>query len=169
MFTTHYRKQLNLSGEALEACRRSGSARWRFCGSARGGDRRHGRASGIAAELEQEFRDALFDDLNAPEALAALFTFIKKVNAELDRGGTNAKGLTDARAAFAELNGVLDIIPEKAEATADLSGWVEERIAARKAARASRDFALGDRIRQELLDRGIIIEDSPAGTRWKVK
>jgi cysteinyl-tRNA synthetase len=91
------------------------------------------------------------------------------VNAELDRGGVNAKGLADARGAFQEMNGVLDIVPDQAEATSDLSVWVEERIEARKVARAARDFALGDRIREELLDRGVVIEDTPAGTRWKLR
>jgi cysteinyl-tRNA synthetase len=168
-FTTHYRKQLNLSGEALEsageAVRRVGDFAQRLKEAKAG----PGELSRIAQEAREAFREAMFDDLNAPEALAALFTFIKKVNAELDRGGGDAKGVADARAAFAEMNGVLDIVPEKQEAGSDLSAWIEERITARTAARAARDFGLGDQIRDELLSRGVVIEDSPSGTRWKLK
>jgi len=49
----------------------------------------------------------------------------------------------------------------------DLAAWVDERIAARRAARERREFAEADRIRQELVGRGIAIEDGPGGTKWK--
>ena len=59
-------------------------------------------------------RGALFDDLNAPDALAGLFTFITRANAELDKRGDDAEALERARAAFARINGVLDIVPDRA-------------------------------------------------------
>ena len=65
------------------------------------------------------------------------------------------------------MNGVLDIVPEAAGVDAALSAWVEERLAARRAARAARDFGAADAIRKEVEGRGIAIEDSPQGTRWK--
>jgi cysteinyl-tRNA synthetase len=110
---------------------------------------------------------ALFDDLNAPNALAGLFTFITRANAELDRRGTDAEALEAARAAFARINGVLDIVPDRQVDDAELTGWVEERIAARRAARERRDFAEADRVRAELVGRGIAIDDGPSGTKWK--
>jgi len=120
-----------------------------------------------ADELEREGRAALYDDLNAPEAMGALFKFINRVNAELDAGGTDPQALARARGAFALVNGVLDIVPEAAGVDAALAGWVEERLAARRAARAGRDFGTADAIRKEVEGRGIAIEDSPQGTRWK--
>ena len=73
-----------------------------------------------------------------------------------------------ARAAFARINGVLDIVPEPGRSTiAELAAWVEERLAARRAARERRDFAEADRIRGELTARGIAIEDTAGGTKWK--
>jgi cysteinyl-tRNA synthetase len=101
--------------------------------------------------------------------MAVLFTFITRANAELDRKGGDAEGLAKARQVFATIDSVLDIVPPKTGVDADLAKWVEERIAARKAARASRNFGEADRIRGELSERGVLIEDSPAGTTWKLK
>jgi cysteinyl-tRNA synthetase len=67
------------------------------------------------------------------------------------------------------MDGVLDVVPEHSEADSALAGWVEERLAARKAARQARDFALADAIRVELDARNVLIEDSPGGTRWKLR
>ena len=116
-----------------------------------------------------DFKAALFDDLNAPNAMAAFFTFINRANSELDRQGNDADGLAKARQVFATIDSVLDIVPPKAGVDPGLARWVEERIAARKAARASRNFGEADRIRAELTDRGVLIEDSPSGTSWKLK
>jgi len=121
----------------------------------------------VAEEAEAEVTAALFDDLNAPIALGSLFTFIRRANAELDRNGLDRKALEKARNVFARINSVLDVIPEEAGADPELARWVEERITARKAARAKRDFAQADSIRVEIEGRGISIEDGPQGTRWK--
>ncbi|MBA2683920.1 MAG: cysteine--tRNA ligase [Gemmatimonadaceae bacterium] len=167
MFSVHYRKQLNLAEDSLEASsnavRRLGDFAKRLAAAAGGTE----NMSAIAAELVASATSAFNADLNAPEALGALFEFIRMVNAELDAGGSEATGLAAARAAFALVNGVLDIVPGEQELDAELSQWVEERLAARKEARARRDFAAADSIRGELDGRGIAIEDTPQGTRWK--
>jgi cysteinyl-tRNA synthetase len=169
VFTTHYRKELNLSEDALDASanavRRVGDFAERLAG-AQGGTAELGKA---ADEALVQFKGSLFDDLNAPNAMAVLFTFITRANAELDRKGGDAEGLAKARQVFATIDSVLDIVPPKTGVDADLAKWVEERIAARKAARASRNFGEADRIRGELSERGVLIEDSPAGTTWKLK
>jgi cysteinyl-tRNA synthetase len=167
VYSVHYRKQLNLTEETLEdsmaAVRRVGDFAERL-GRADGGTPALAEA---AEELEREAKVALFNDLNAPQAVAALFEFIRKANAELDRGGSDHEALDRARRAFALVNGVLDLVPECAELDPALTAWVEERLAARKAARARRDFASADAIRREVEERGIAIEDTPQGTRWK--
>jgi cysteinyl-tRNA synthetase len=176
VFSTHYRKQLNLSGlaleQSLEAVRRVGDFAARLA-EARGGTPELAEA---ARALREAVETALFDDLNAPEAMGALFTFIRRANAELDRRGDDPVALAAARGAFALVNGVLDIVPEQADADATievegravpLAPWVESRLAERKAARAAREFARADAIRAELDGRGIAIEDGPQGTRWK--
>jgi cysteinyl-tRNA synthetase len=100
--------------------------------------------------------------------MAALSVFVNRANAEFDRGGNDAAAIVKAREAFARVNGVLDIVPESEEAESALKVWVEERLAARREARAKRDFATADRIRQELADRGVQIEDTPEGTTWRL-
>ena len=168
VYTTHYRKELNLSDEALdasqEAVRRIGEFAERLKSA-------EGSTSELAAAADQtlaEFRSALFDDLNAPRAQAALFTFLKTGNRELDRGGTELEPLERARQAFSTMNAVLDIVPDRGEASEEVAAWVESLLAARRAARARRDFAEADRIRAELAGRGVSVEDSGDGTKWKL-
>src|SRR5207245_8961208 len=86
----------------------------------------------IAADAEAEVTAALFDDLNAPIALGALFTFIRKANAELDRNGVDKRALAKARAVFARINSVLDVVPEAAGPDPELAQWVGGRLAASK-------------------------------------
>ena len=168
VFTTHYRKELNFSEEGLEASmeavRRVGEFAERLEGAKGGTD----ALAAAAEQAQNDFRAAMFDDLNAPEAQAALFTFLKAANRELDRNGTDGRTLDRARSAFGAMIGVLDIVPERESASAEFAKWVEEQLAARAAARGRRDFAEADRIRAELADRGVVVEDAGAGTKWKV-
>ena len=167
VYTTHYRKQLNLSPEALEASlnavERIGTFKARL-DEAKGGTAALAEA---AEEAEREAVRAFFDDLNAPEALGALGTFITRANAELDRGGNDLGALRRARDVFSMIDGVLDLVPSFEIDDVALQEWVAERISARAAARARRDFGAADAIRAELLDREIAIEDGPSGTKWR--
>jgi cysteinyl-tRNA synthetase len=167
VFSTHYRKQLNMSGDALEASmegvRRVRDFAERLAAAKLGTS----ELATAADEAVAEVKAALFDDLNAPIALGALFTFIRKANAELDRNGFDKKALEKARQAFELINSVLDVIPDAVGSDPELGQWVEERLLARKEARAKRDFAQADAIRVEIEARGVAIEDGPQGTRWK--
>lgn len=167
VYSTHYRKQLNLSGDALEgsmeAVRRVADFAERLK-AAKGGTR---GLEDAADKLETAAREALFDDLNAPEAMAALFEFIRTANKELDAGGTDASALGRVREVFALVDGVLDIVPEPVDTDAARATWVEEQLVTRAAARARRDFTAADAIRAALDEEGIVIEDHAGGTRWK--
>ena len=168
VFTTHYRKELNLSEEAIEASTEAVRRVAEFAERLERAESGTAAMVEVAERAEADFRAALFDDLGAPEAQASLFSFMKAINRELDRGGADAAGLARARAAFGAMNGVLDIVPERSEAGPELARWVEERLAARRAARERRDFAEADRIRAELSARGVAVEDAGGGTKWKV-
>jgi cysteinyl-tRNA synthetase len=177
MFGVHYRQQLNLKDEALEgsvqAVRRIGEFADRLA-KAGGGTPELTRA---AEDAERDVRAALFDDLNAPKARAALDVFIRRANAELDRGGTDRDALARAQTAFATIDGVLDLTPRPQDADGDadarlererLTEWVEGKLAARREARAAGDFPRADAIRRELAERGIEVKDGPGGTEWRV-
>jgi cysteinyl-tRNA synthetase len=167
VFTTHYRKELNLTEDGLEASieavRRVGDFAERLAVAEGGTPELAAAADAALAEAEA----ALFDDLNAPEALGALFTYIRRANSELDRRGRDGGALEKARAAFARINGVLDLAPDREIHDPELAQWVETRLRERREARARRDFAEADRIRGELSQRGIAVEDTAGGTKWK--
>jgi len=172
VFNTHYRKELNFSDEALEASlqgvlrvrafydRLYDPATLSFGGTP--------ELATAADEAVAAAEAALFDDLNGPEALAAMFNFIRRANAELDRHGGDRESVERAQAAFERINSVLDIVPDRAGADPELASWIEERIGARRDARARRDFGEADRIRAELTARGVAIEDAGGETRWKL-
>jgi cysteinyl-tRNA synthetase len=166
VFGAHYRKQLNMGEDWLAHSRPAVNRIGVFA-------RRLAEATGgtpalaeIAVKAEQAFVEALFDDLNGPEAMAALFVFITDANRELNAGGSDTEALERARAAFQLMDGVLDLVPEDYQADDDEVAWIEERLEARKAARAARDFAQADAIRDEIIAKGFSIEDSASGTRW---
>jgi cysteinyl-tRNA synthetase len=122
-----------------------------------------------ADELEREATEGLFDDLNAPRALAALHTFVTAANKELDSvaGSGEPAALERARVAFGTVAGLLDVIPDREAEDPTLARWVEERLAARQSAPARRDFATADAIRREVESKGVAIEDTPVGTKWR--
>jgi cysteinyl-tRNA synthetase len=166
IFSTHYRKQLAFSDRALKSSSEG------ILGLQGFRERLSRVASGstpdaaAGASLDTEFRAAMDDDLNAPQAVAAVFSFVRRVNRELDTGGSPAFA-AGALAAFDRVMEVLDLMPSAAAVDDELLAWVEERIAARQQARRSGDYQKADVIRAELAARGIEIEDTPSGTRWK--
>lgn len=172
--TAHYRQKLNFTDEALagaaRASRRLGEFRERVAGVAADGGRNDGgERAGAVAEFEAAFREAMDDDLNVPQALDALFTFVRAGHRAMDQGAWSLQQAGAALAAFDGVMGVLDVLPSAAQADGELRAWVEEQIAARQEARRQRDFARADRIRDAVAARGVELIDTPEGTRWKLK
>ncbi len=123
----------------------------------------------LAVASLKQFRDAMDDDLNTAEALGAVFEFLREANTALDAGTF----LEDNRAAALELlnlfDAVFEILVPAEQAGAIPAEEVESLIAARTAAKKARDFAKSDAIRNELLEKGVILEDTKEGVRWKRK
>ncbi len=120
------------------------------------------------AGFRQDVRDSLADDLNTARALGALHTILRQVNTALDGGGISAEVREALQAAFTEADSVLDIFPaEEAEAGGD--GEIDSLVEQRTAARAAKDFARADEIRDQLTEMGIVVEDTPHGAVWHRK
>jgi cysteinyl-tRNA synthetase (EC 6.1.1.16) len=112
-------------------------------------------------------RAAWEDDLNSAAALGALFAFVKEANTALEGGQLDPADAAAARALLREVDGVLGVLAPAEDAS--LEAEVEAKIAARQDARKRRDFAASDAIRDELAARGILLEDTPQGVRWRRK
>jgi cysteinyl-tRNA synthetase len=123
-----------------------------------------GHAQELIGKFLAAFGDAMDDDLNTAGALGALFTFIRDANTAIDAGRITAGDAEGLRTAMMKIDPVLDIFPKRDRV---LDEDVERLIALRVAARKGRNFAESDRIRDELLAKGIILEDTPAGVRWR--
>lgn len=115
-------------------------------------------------EFRSKFEKAMEDDLNTADAISAIFELVKFSNTEVHMESSRvfAGTVKEEIAALSDILGLL--VDKKAEI---LDREIEEKIAGRQAARKARDFALADAIRDELLEKGIILEDTREGVKWK--
>ena len=173
MLSAHYRSPLNFSAELMEAAK---NGLERILTAADNLKFLAGNASSeVMTDEEKElflktqeytdsFERAMDDDFNTADAIAAVFELVKYINTTAD--GTRSKEYLDSLYKRLEsLTDVLGIIIEKKEEMLD--GEIEAMIEKRQAARKERNFALADQIRDELLARGIILEDTREGVKWK--
>ena len=117
----------------------------------------------------RQFEDSLDDDLNTAEALAALFEFVRDANTAMDAGEFRAGNTAPALDLLDRFDRVFDVLRPTLSEAGLSDARVEELIQERSAAKKSRNFARSDQIRQELLDAGVILEDTKEGSRWKRK
>ena len=176
LISAHYRSELNFTRDGLAA---SSSAvqrlvdfedRVRAVPLSETGDSTELRdLSGAALE---GFRTAMDEDFNVPDALGAVFTLVSRVNAALDAAGAvvaeERDAVLDAVASVDRVLGLLQVARVSRSVDDDIAEWVEQKIQERADARANRDFAAADAIRDELAARNIVLEDGAEGTRWKV-
>ncbi len=128
----------------------------------------------VAADLPQAFADALDDDLGVPQALAVVHETVRAGNAALDQGDRDAAAR--ALVEVGRMTGILGLNPTDPQWLTDADGaqsraldvLVQELIAQRADARAGKDWAAADRIRDAIADAGIVLEDGPDGTHWSV-
>ena len=115
------------------------------------------------------YGEAMDDDLNTAEALAAIFEYVRDANSAMDSGEFRAGNVSGALALLERFDAVFDVLKPSAGSDAISDDEVERLVAERNAAKKARDFARADQIREQLLAQGIILEDTKAGIRWKRK
>ena len=120
------------------------------------------------AALER-FEASLDEDLNTAEALAAIFEYTRETNSSMDAGEFKAANLAGARTLFHRFDSIFDVLRPSVEEGSIAESEIDELIAERNQARKAKDFRRSDEIREELLNRGVVIEDTKEGVRWKRK
>jgi cysteinyl-tRNA synthetase len=183
VLNSYYRGPNNLTEEAMGASTRGVE---RLLGALDPFEAPEGAELLEAGETRARFVEAMEDDLGTPQALAALFELARSIN----RGRDEGRDVAPAQAELRELTSVLGLRLEEDDAAdsldavalsklaaelevvcggTDVTSTVEALIERRAAARAERDFALSDRIRDELAALGVVLEDGAEGTRWSVR
>ena len=117
-----------------------------------------------AREYETRFDEAMDDDFNTADAISVIFELVKFINSNTPEG-SSAEYLKALKKQLLTLTDICGLIVEKKEELLDAD--IEALIQARQDARKAKDFARADEIRQELLDKGIILEDTREGVKWK--
>ncbi len=175
MISAHYRTPINYSAEIIGQCKASlerlyncrGNLEF-LCAHAPEGAKDGEREIRRSLESHQDkFIEAMEDDLNTADALSALFDLAKDINTKLSISSPPSKDIcTFALNLFNELAGVLGLLYRgKNDADEEIEKLIEERAQAR----AAKDWAKADKIRDELKARRVVLEDTPQGVKWRVE
>jgi cysteinyl-tRNA synthetase len=172
LLSGHYRKQLNFTWTGLEQAEEALTRLSNFLGRLET-VRREGEHASVqerVARTRREFDEALRSDLNTSAGFGAIFDLVRAVNTSIDEeeiGTADVAAITAAFDHFDRVLGVMSLRRAEDERPPLPIPEIEKAIEDRQAARRRRDFAEADRIRKELADRGVLLEDSAQGTRWK--
>ena len=127
------------------------------------------RLTARTAAASQAFIDSLNDDLNTAEALAAVFEYVRDANSAMDTGEFRSGNVAGALEFLGRFDSIFDVLRPTGKAGHTPDSEVESLVAERTAAKKARNFAAADRIREQLLGQGIVLEDTKSGVRWKRK
>jgi cysteinyl-tRNA synthetase len=159
IISSYYRMPLRYSAEALDAAE-SGIERMRQ--ALRAGGRQGGEVLD-PTPFKLRFMEAMDDDFNAPQAVAALFELVREIN----RGAEKGLDLAEACQMLRELATVIGFKLQEAKLDSAREAEIEQKMRQRNESRKAKDWKKADEIRDELLRSGIAIEDTPKGTVWK--
>ena len=170
LLSVPHNKQLNFTFEALAGAERTVDSLRDFrarLSEAKTEPGKNEQLSEAAVRVLQEFEAGMDDDFNTSIALAAVHNFSREVNTALARKKVRAEDQRELLAAIDRIDTVLNIFGEQQREMLDSE--VQSMIDERQEARRRRDFGRADEIRDELANRGIILEDTKDGVRWKRK
>ena len=171
LITTHYRQKLNFSVSRLEEAQKAVNRLREFYSKLQAyegsGEEDAREQIGLA---DDQFTSAMDDDLNISGGLAAIFELVRWGNRSMVEGRLSPTGATDLLRLIRKLDHVLGVLDMESGLQVDVDAeFIEAKIAARKEARANKDFAASDAIRDELAALGVELIDTPDGTKWKLK
>ena len=165
LISSHYRSPLNYSDEGLKEAKNSLDRLYNSLEGLQCLDKNFDKS-----EYSEKFHDAMQDDFNTPSAISILFDLVRQINTFKKKNETEKANSLASE--LVQLSGILGILQKSFEdyftSEASLSNAeIENFILKRNQARANKDFALSDKIRDELLEKGISLEDKESGTIWK--
>lgn len=169
LLSTHYRTQLNFTLQSLEAARASlqrlDDLIYRLRSLRETQTSHSAHITSYLDKAAMRFKTALADDMNISSALAALFDLVRELNALCDENRMGSKDAQEALRLFEQWDRVLGVLPlhEKEAIPSDLLHFLEQREQARK----QKNYQLSDQMRDKILSRGYLIEDTPTGARLK--
>ena len=170
LISVPYRRQLNFTFEGLKGAETTVARLRQFRRLVKEANTESGSDENVKSLVEkslEEFENGLDDDLNTSQALAAIHNLVREVNSTISAHGLKEDDQKAILTAIETFDSVLGIFGE--EQTEILDEEIEKLIEERQAARHDRDFARSDEIRDELAEKGIILEDTKEGVRWKRK
>ena len=166
LISTHYRNELNFSFEGLNSAKNVIEKFRDFMIKLKGikQKKENKRINELIAGIEKGFEDAMDDDLNIALALSKIFDFMKEVNKLIDSNELGEKDAQKILALMKKFDKVLGLLEFKEER---VGGEIEELIKKREQFRKEKKFAEADAIRKELLEKGIQLDDTKDGVKWK--
>jgi len=170
LLSVPYRKQLNFTFEGLQGAESTIERLQNFRRLVRDAKTEAGSDATVAALVDgalNEFEASMDDDFNTANALAAMHNLVREINTVLSNDGLKADDRTAVLAAIEKFDSVLGIFGEEKEEMLDAD--IDALIAERQTARQQRNFKRSDEIRDLLAEKGIILEDTKDGVRWKRK
>ncbi|PIQ77015.1 cysteine--tRNA ligase [Candidatus Peregrinibacteria bacterium CG11_big_fil_rev_8_21_14_0_20_46_8] len=169
LISNHYRNPVDFNDGLLESAKQSLGRLHDFVRRlktyAAPADANLGHIQMFVEKARKAFEEAMDDDFESSRALAAVFEFVREMNILLDKKSLTSEERNAALQFIRKIDTVLAVLPK--ENDDGLDEEIEELIVERKQARANKDFARSDAIRDELKKRGIELEDGPEGTMWK--
>jgi cysteinyl-tRNA synthetase len=167
LLATHYRQQLNFTFDGLEAARNALDRYNDFIDNLKlyTGGTSDGSASGLIEKAKIGFEENLDDDLNISGSLGVVFDLIRDINRLKAENRLSTNERDEVLALVERFDSVLGFRKKAASLDAEIEALIQQRQDARK----SKDFVLSDKIRNDLLAQGIVLEDTPKGVKWKRK
>jgi cysteinyl-tRNA synthetase len=168
LLSTHYRQQLNFTMDGLEAAKAAITRLRDFKSNVESatGDGDSVAVKSAIDKVAKGFEDGLDNDLNISPSIGAVFDFVREINSVIADMGLSEANKEEVLETLRKFDSVLGVVfVEETGLEAEIEELIQKRLDARK----NKNFQTADKIRDELLAKGIILEDTPSGTKWKRK